>query len=322
MENILEEIRKTENYIKIAVMVLVFFITSSFNFYTVSAQEYLLDEIKLEEIKYIEEAEEVYESEEPEVREYDFEAERYLVREYLFQEKYETNEYEVEEYKAEYEEVYETEKGPQYFRTTANLRLRTSPSLDGGVIHTVQSGSRVVVYDQRDGVWFYVSHSGTRGYMYAEFLTPIPYNADETYSQVNMNGVELLSWSYVRNNVIRNGVYLQVTDVRTGITFWLTAFSQGNHADVVPVSSDDTYAIRRAFGGRWTWEPRAVWVTVDGRTIAASLNGMPHGGTPRSGNGMAGHLCLHFYGSRTHNGNRSHERDHQNRVQDALNAGQ
>jgi len=216
---------------------------------------------------------------------------------------------------------------PQYFITTANLRLRTSPSLDATVIRTVQSGSRVRVYNQHDGEWFHVSHNGTAGYMNSEFLNPIlqtSFEVDRPYDvSINASGVELLDWDTVRHNIVITGEHLHVTDVRTGITFWMTAFSQGNHADVIPLTREDTEAIRRAFGGRWSWEPRAVWVTTpDGRTIAASINGMPHAGTPNRENGMNGHICMHFLGSRTHNGNRSHERDHQNRIQEAFNAGQ
>ena len=131
--------------------------------------------------------------------------------------------------------------------------------------------------------------------------------------------VELLRWSYVRHNVIRNGEPLLITDVRSGITYWVAAFSQGNHADVEPITREDTELMRQAFG-RWTWDPRPVWVTIDGRTIAASINGMPHAGSTNSNNGMNGHICLHFYGSTTHSGARSHERDHQRAVQEALRA--
>jgi len=46
---------------------------------------------------------------------------------------------------------------------------------------------------------------------------------------------------------------------------------------------------------------------------------MPHGGTPSSSNNMSGHLCIHFQGSRTHNGSVGHERDHQRSVTEAYN---
>jgi len=213
-----------------------------------------------------------------------------------------------------------------YFTTTANLRLRTGPSLDDEVIRTIPSGSTVRVYDRRDGEWFSVSANGDHGYMNSEFLTVFTpsTSARETVDKpletpVNASGVEMVDWSEARNNIIQTGVPLYVTDVRTGITFWLQSFSNGSHADVVPLSHDDTDALRRAFGGRWSWEPRAIWVTVSGRTFAASMSGMPHGGFNSINNGITGHFCMHFPGSRTHNGNRSHERDHQDRVRDAFN---
>ena len=211
-----------------------------------------------------------------------------------------------------------------YFRTTANLRLRTGPSLNDSIIRTVSNGNTVRVYDKLDGEWFAVSANGTRGYMYAEFLAPAPLDVGQADNpgtpQISPSGVELVYWSELRNNIIRKGVPLHITDVRSGTTFWLESFSNGSHADVVPRTREDTESLRRAFGGRWSWEPRAIWVTVDGRTFAASISGMPHGGFNGVDNGLTGHICMHFPGSRTHNGNRSHERDHQNRIQDAFRA--
>ena len=209
-----------------------------------------------------------------------------------------------------------------YFRTTANLRLREGPSLYDNIVRTVSAGSNVRVYDQRDGKWFAVSANGRLGYMSAEFLVPTGIGQTQLDKpQVNIYGVEMINWwDDARNNIIRNGEPLHITDVRTGITYWVAAFSQGNHADVDPVSREDTEAMRRAFGGSWTWTPRPVWVTVNGRTFAASINGMPHGGSANPNNGMNGHICLHFQGSRTHNGSVVHERDHQNAVREAFTA--
>jgi len=216
-----------------------------------------------------------------------------------------------------------------YYQTTANLRLRVSPSLEADIIRTVPNGSTVRVYDKGDGEWFAVSANGTFGFMNSEFLRPFVANEiaviipEEPLSEpaINPYGVELLEWSAVRHNIIVNGTPLHITDVRTGTTYWVEAFSQGSHADVAPRTREDTEALRSTFGGRWCWEPRPIWVTVGGRTFAASINGMPHGGFNGFDNGITGHVCIHFLGSRTHNGNRSHERDHQNRVQEAFNAG-
>jgi hypothetical protein len=137
---------------------------------------------------------------------------------------------------------------------------------------------------------------------------------------VNIYGVELLRWSEARELLPRNTPW-QITDVRSGRVYWVQSFSHGNHADVEPIDRESTDTLFSVFGYRWCWEPRPVWVTINGRTFAASISAMPHSRTNNLDNGIIGHICLHFYGSRTHNGNRSHERDHQNAVQEAFRAG-
>ena len=203
------------------------------------------------------------------------------------------------------------------FTTDSNLRLRSAPSTDAEIVKTVSQGRTVEVTDFRDGQWFAVRYNGSTGYMSAEHLTAAVASGTQV---VSAGGVELLSWTYVQT-IMSTGVSIQITDVRTGITYWIRSFSHGRHADVEPVTAEDTAEMLRAFGGRWTWTPRPVWVHIDGRTVAASINGMPHAGSTISGNNMNGHVCLHFYGSRTHNGSRNHERDHQNAVQEAFREG-
>ena len=217
-----------------------------------------------------------------------------------------------------YTPVYEEEELtlPAYFLTTANLRLRTAPSLNSEVIKTVPQSTRVQVTDLRDGEWYAVYVSGVIGYMSAEFLFDL---RTLNNAEIGPNGVELLPWSYVRT-FLPTGVPLQITDVRTGITYWISAFSLGNHADVEPLTAEDTAAKFLTRDGRWSWDTRPVWVHVGDRTIAASINGMPHAGSNIAGNNMNGHICLHFYGSRTHNRSLNHERSHQASVQEALNA--
>ena len=133
-------------------------------------------------------------------------------------------------------------------------------------------------------------------------------------------GPDLLYWSHVRTILPRN-TPVMITDVRTGITYWIKSFSHGNHADVFPVTPEDTAALLRTYNGRWSWDTRPIWVHINGRKVAASINGMPHAGGGNRGNNMTGHICIHFRGSRTHSGNRFHERDHQNSVMEAYRAG-
>jgi len=228
-----------------------------------------------------------------------------------------------EEYEEDYEEEYE-EEGPLLFRTTANLNLRRGPSTDAARITTISRGTIVTVTDLRDSEWVAVEVHGQTGYMYKYFLTQVTQAEAEaagelTITEINGN-VERLHWSEARN-VLTRGQAFTVVDVRTGITWQMASFSHGNHADVEPVTADDTAAMRQAFGGRWDWTPRPIHIHVNGRILAASINGMPHAGSTNHNNNMNGHVCIHFYGSRTHNGSRGHERDHQNAVNEAFRAG-
>ena len=114
--------------------------------------------------------------------------------------------------------------------------------------------------------------------------------------------VEKLHWHEVRR-IFPYHVPTRITDIGTGIYFYVITMSNGNHADVETVTAYDTELLFQAFGGIKTWVARPVWVTLGDRTISAALHSMPHAGWVVQGNNMDGHLCLHFYGSTTHNTN-------------------
>ena len=196
--------------------------------------------------------------------------------------------------------------------TNANVNFREWPSTEAGVIALIPNGTSVYKVSEADD-WYKVVYDGTEGYIRSDLLWKP--------GSVQSNGdVMLIEWHQARN-YMAIGATAQVFDVRSGLTYYVRSFSNGSHADVEPVTYQDTQTMKRAFGGRWSWDVRPVLVTVNGRTIAASISGMPHGGNATNhNNGMSGHVCLHFKGSRTHNGNTAHERDHQNAVTEAFNA--
>lgn len=225
--------------------------------------------------------------------------------------------------------AFAAEAEPLAFVTTANLNLREEPTTDSTKYMTVPRGTTVWVTDLMDLEWYAVTYDGQEGYMKAEFLTEQTQAAQaaaeaeaETDSEApataTAGGVEILEWAEAKK-IFKTGKSVQVIDVRTKITYWVASFSNGNHADVEPVSADDTAAMKRTYNGKWSWDTRPVLVLIDGRTLAASINGMPHGGGVNSKNNMDGQVCIHFKGSKTHNGNKSHERDHQNAVTEAFN---
>lgn len=109
---------------------------------------------------------------------------------------------------------------------------------------------------------------------------------------------EALDWAEVDVQLPRGG-RVRVTDLDTGQSFWLYRYGGELHADVEPHTVRDTEVMRSIFGV-WTWRRRAMVVELEGRQVAASLNGMPHGGGRIPGNAFDGHACLHFTGSLTH----------------------
>jgi len=135
-------------------------------------------------------------------------------------------------------------------------------------------------------------------------------------------GAVAVPWSEV-NEMWEIGTVAQVTDVWTGNIFYVMRRGGWAHADVEPVSFRDTAVMLSNYGGQWSWARRPVVVVIDGRRIAASQNGMPHGGSSLD-NGFPGHFCIHFLGSTTHgssytsNGVPTLDPAHQRCVQEAV----
>ena len=112
-------------------------------------------------------------------------------------------------------------------------------------------------------------------------------------------GVHLVSWEEAQN-IFARGTEATITDVQTGIQWHEHRFGGWYHADCEPLTAEDTAKMKEAVGGSWSWDRRAIWVTVDGYTMAASMNGMPHMVSPSDSNNFPGHHCIHFLGSKVH----------------------
>lgn len=107
-----------------------------------------------------------------------------------------------------------------------------------------------------------------------------------------------IPWSEV-DRIWAVGTVAQVTDVWTGRIFYVIRQGGWAHADSEPLSWNDTKTMLANYGGAWSWSRRPIVVVVNGYRIAASQNGMPHGGSTID-NGFPGHFCIHFLGSTTH----------------------
>ncbi|MDR2571209.1 MAG: SH3 domain-containing protein [Oscillospiraceae bacterium] len=188
-------------------------------------------------------------------------------------------------------------------KTTGDgVRLRAGPSTNHRIIRQLSVNTSVDVLEQLSSGWSRVRHNGSVGYISSDLL--------------GSGGlrVELIDWSTARG-IVPTGVNLRVVDVRSGISFNLRGFSKSGHLDVEPPTQADTDAILRTRNGVWAWAPRPVWVTVNDRTFAAALNGMPHDVSTIRNNGMNGHLCLHFNNTVTNSS--SYQRNLNNAVVEA-----
>lgn len=119
--------------------------------------------------------------------------------------------------------------------------------------------------------------------------------------------VELLDWWLGGNVAVARLNEATVVDVRTGRSFQISRYGGDSHCDAEPLTSRDTAEMLDICGGEWTWDRRPIWLEVNGRVIAASMNAMPHEGQHIQDNDFDGHFCIHFYNSRTHDTNRVDE---------------
>jgi hypothetical protein len=146
-------------------------------------------------------------------------------------------------------------------------------------------------------------------------------------SSVNTN-VEYsgdLDWFTQVRDLWKRGMNAVVTDVETGKSFEIKRTYGTNHADVETLTMVDTEIMKEIWGG-FSWQRRAVVVKVGNQLIAGSMTAMPHAGLENrpagvyvsgrsagygygynydsiKGNGISGHMDIHFKNSRTHGTN-------------------
>lgn len=113
---------------------------------------------------------------------------------------------------------------------------------------------------------------------------------------------QIKNWDEV-NKLFPRMAKAKIVDLETGLSFRVQRRAGSLHADVQPLTREDTEVFKAIYQGRWSWKRRAVVLEIDGHKIAASMNGMPHGQGAIQGNNFPGHFCLHFLNSQTHSKN-------------------
>lgn len=111
---------------------------------------------------------------------------------------------------------------------------------------------------------------------------------------------ELLDWWTEAQYVVPIGKTFVVEDFYTGKRWNMKRTVGANHADVEPLTANDTAIMKQVWGGKWSWATRPVNILVDGRRIAASASAMPHDIQHITNNNFNGHTDIHFFNSTRH----------------------
>lgn len=118
-------------------------------------------------------------------------------------------------------------------------------------------------------------------------------------SRGRTGAIQAIPWS-IMDQFWRRGESARIIDLATGKSFTVKRYGGHYHSDTEPMTLQDTRILLDIYGGRWSWDRRAVVVQVRNEFVAASINGMPHGQKAIRDNGFKGHFCVHFLGSRIH----------------------
>ncbi|WP_025026956.1 stalk domain-containing protein [Caldalkalibacillus mannanilyticus] len=112
---------------------------------------------------------------------------------------------------------------------------------------------------------------------------------------------ELLDWWTEARYIFSIGKEATVTDFQSGRTFRIRHTMGGNHADAEPLTAQDAQIMREIWGGQYSWTPRAIILTLEGRKLAAAMHSFPHSDQAITTNNYNGHFCIHFLNSTRHN---------------------
>ncbi len=196
--------------------------------------------------------------------------------------------------------------------TSKSTKLYKSASTSASSYCTLSKGAKILV-TQVKGDWCYVTASnGKSGFVLASAVCKSKAKTITEIKEADWFESNIRRLFYV-------GATVTVTDVATRKTFQVYRHGGHNHADCEPATATDTATILSIYGGSTSWHRRAIWVTVNGVTYAASMNFMNHGKYDIEDNNFDGHFCIHFTNSRTH-GTDKVDDDHQSAIRTALRA--
>lgn len=141
------------------------------------------------------------------------------------------------------------------------------------------------------------SQKVTRAAIPKEVHIPIGARANGSQKQTG----ELVSWEDVKGQLSAGQTYT-LTDFNTGATFGMIYTGGERHAEMEAATANDATVYRDTFGGEYNYSKRPMLISINGKQVACSLQGQPHGMDTVERNDMVGHACLYFNGSKSHVG--------------------
>ncbi|MBU9721310.1 MULTISPECIES: muramidase family protein [Bacillaceae] len=170
--------------------------------------------------------------------------------------------------------------------------------------HTVRSGDNMWNLSQQYGVPYLdlLRHNNMteRSMLSIGQIIQVPQYQVPVRPVVSARHGEVLDWWTEARYVFSTGKVATITDFQTGKQFQVRHTMGGNHADSEPLTARDAQIMREIWGGSFSWTPRAIIVSVDGRNLAAAMHSMPHGDQVIRDNNYNGHFCIHFANSTRH----------------------
>ena len=221
-----------------------------------------------------------------------------------------------------------------------NIPVDASLDYTTYIKHTVKTGDNIWTISERYGIPNYelAQSNGlsAESTLYPGQILKIPVHHIAVKETAGKAFGEILDWHKQGQYLFPIGKTGKLTDFATGRSFMVKRTIGANHADAEPLTAADTAAMKEIFGGSWSWERRPFILEADGRRLAVSVSGMPHGGVDgvpflqnvggRSdnwgygpnydavpGNGMDGHFDLYFLNSLRHVDN-AYDSEHQYNV--------
>lgn len=190
------------------------------------------------------------------------------------------------------------ELGYFHFKPTGRFQGMTRDAVIQFQIHQTDAEGKQIISDGTVGqqsVDILFSAKAVR----APIAQSIPIGPKADGSQTKKG--ESTDWDEMKS-ILNEGTTYLLTDYNTGVTFQMVFTGGDLHAEMECKSGSDTEAYKKVFGNAFNYSKRPMLISANGKLIACSLQGEPHGSDTVSNNDMAGHACLYFNNSKSHVG--------------------